>query len=288
MNGHHAALEEKHWEISLANGRSLTLGKRTLIMGILNVTPDSFSDGGRFFNIDDAVKHAVNMAADGADIIDIGGASSRPDSVMVDEEEELRRVIPVVKRLAQKNLILSVDTFRARVAEEALSCGAHLINDIGGLELDPELLKVLAKWQAPVVLMHNRLQLRTDESYDDLVADIISTLREAINRANNHGLGIEKLIVDPGLGFGKTLEQNRLLIKRLPDFKSLGRPLLIGASRKAFIGKTLDLPPEKRLEGSLAVLVMAIMNGAHIIRVHDVKESKRAAQMTDMVRAENG
>ncbi|PKM77613.1 MAG: dihydropteroate synthase [Firmicutes bacterium HGW-Firmicutes-15] len=257
-------------------------------MGILNVTPDSFSDGGRFFDPNYAVEHAMQMVEDGADIIDIGGASSRPNSIMVDENEELRRILPVVKRLAEKNVLLSVDTFRARVAEEALAQGAHLINDIGSFEMDPELLNVLCRWQAPVVLMHNRMQVKPGEVYGDLVGDIIRDLEQSIARAVAAGLREELIIIDPGLGFGKTPGENRLLLKRLQDFRSMGRPILIGASRKTFIGKTLNLEIDERLEGSLAAVAIAIMNGADIVRVHDVKESARVALMTDAVRLENG
>jgi dihydropteroate synthase len=264
------------------------MGKKTLIMGILNVTPDSFTDGGRFFDPDYAVEHALQMVEDGADIIDVGGASSRPDSIMVDENEELRRILPVVKRLAKKDITISVDTFRARVAEEALAQGAHLINDIGSFEMDSEMLNVLCRWQAPVVLMHNRLQIKPGEVYDDLVANIILDLQQSIARAVASGLGEERIIVDPGLGFGKTPAENRLLLKRLQEFKSMGRPILIGASRKSFIARTLNLEIDERLEGSLATVVIGIMNGADIVRVHDVKESKRVAAMTDGVRLENG
>jgi dihydropteroate synthase len=274
--------------VQLAHGRSLELGKKTLIMGILNVTPDSFSDGGRFFDPDNAVEHALQMVEDGADIIDVGGASSRPNSIMVDENEELRRILPVVRKLAGKNVLLSVDTFRARVAQEALAQGAHIINDIGGFEMDPQLLNVLSRWQAPVVIMHNRMQIKPDEVYDNLVANITLDLEQSIARAVAAGLRKEQIIIDPGLGFGKTPGENRLILKRLRDFRSLGRPILIGASRKNFIGKTLNLEIDERLEGSLATVAIAIMNGANIVRVHDVKESVRVALMTDAVRLENG
>jgi len=254
----------------------------------LNVTPDSFSDGGRFFDADRAVAHAMAMIEAGAEIIDVGGASSRPDSMMVDEVEELRRILPVIQRLSAHNLIISVDTFRGSVAEAALEQGAHIINDIGGFEMDPELLEVIIKWQAAVILMHNRLQIRTDESYQDLVADIILDLRQSMARAVNAGLTKEQIIIDTGIGFGKSPSENLQLINNLQDFRSLGRPILLGASRKRFIGRTLDLESGERLEGSLAVAVMGIMNGANIIRVHDVRETKRAAVMTDAVRLSNG
>lgn len=282
------ALEKPAGSLLLAQDERLEMGQRTLIMGILNVTPDSFSDGGHYLDPQQALSHALEMSAAGADIIDLGGASSRPDSQMVSETEELARVIPLVKRLAREKLIISVDTFRAEVARQALENGAHLINDIGSLQLDPELIAVLVKWQAPVVLMHNRLQIRRHEPYQDLIADILSELAQSVKMAIEAGLSEEKIIIDPGLGFGKTTAQNRLIIKRLRDFKSLGRPLLIGASRKTFIGSTMDLEVDERLEGSLATVAVSIMNGADIVRVHDVKASKRLALMTDAIRSENG
>jgi dihydropteroate synthase len=282
------ALEKPDGSLLLAQGERLELSQHTLIMGILNVTPDSFSDGGHYLDPQQALSHALEMSAAGADIIDLGGASSRPDSQMVSETEELARVIPLVKSLAREKLIISVDTFRAEVARQALENGAHLINDIGSLQLDPELLEVLVKWQAPVVLMHNRLQIRRHEPYQDLIADILSELAQSVEMAAVAGLNEGKIIIDPGLGFGKTPAQNRLIIKRLRDFKGLGRPLLIGASRKTFIGSTLDLEVDERLEGSLATVAVSIMNGADMVRVHDVKATHRLAQMTDAIRSENG
>ena len=207
---------------------------------------------------------------------------------MASEEEELARVIPLVKKLADAGMIVSVDTFRAEVARQSLDNGAHLINDIGSLQMDPGLLDVLVKWQAPVVLMHNRLQLRRHEPYVDLIDDIAEELAQLAMQAEEAGLEPGKIIFDPGLGFGKSPAQNRMIVKRLQDFKSLGRPLLIGASRKSFIGETLGLAVEERLEGSLAVMAAAIMNGADIVRVHDVRESCRMARMLDAIRSENG
>lgn len=282
------SLEEPAGRLTLAQGQTLELGNRTLIMGILNVTPDSFSDAGKFFDPEKAFAHACAMQAEGADIIDVGGASSRPDATIASEEEELARVIPLVKKLAGAGMIVSVDTFRAEVARQALEHGAHLINDIGSLQMDPELLDVLVKWQAPVVLMHNRLQLRRHEPYDNLIDDIAEELAHSARKAEQAGLEPGKIILDPGLGFGKTPAQNRLIIKHLQDFKSLGRPVLIGGSRKSFIGATLELEVNERLEGSLAVMAAAIMNGADIVRVHDVRESCRLARMMDAIRSENG
>ncbi|MEQ8202054.1 MAG: dihydropteroate synthase, partial [Syntrophomonadaceae bacterium] len=281
-------LEKQKWTMPLPHGRFLELGPQTSIMGIVNVTPDSFSDGGRFFIADLAVEHALEMAADGADIIDIGGASSRPGSRMVDEDEELARILPVVERLAGENLILSIDTCRARVAEAALRAGAHIINDIGALELDKGLAEVICRRKAGLVLMHNRLQIRTDQGYINLVDDIILELQQALHRAQSGGIGLEQVIMDPGIGFGKTTPQNLTLLKRLQDFRSLGQPILVGASRKRFIGETLDLEVERRMEGSLAAAVMAVMNGANIVRVHDVRETKMALRMADEMRRADG
>lgn len=282
------ALEPDQRTMQLANNKKLEFGKRTLIMGILNVTPDSFSDGGLFEDPVKAVDHALQMIEDGADIIDIGGASSRPQSAMASEDEEIKRITPVVERLAKEAVPLSIDTFRGRVAQASLEAGANIINDIGRLQLDARLLPVLVNHQAPVILMHNRMQMRSGEPYQDLIGDIIAELSESIRQAVEAGLGQDKIIVDPGVGFGKEVYQNRLIIKHMEDFRSLGFPVLLGASRKSFIGKTLNLEVDDRLEGSLAVLAMGIMGGADIIRVHDVKQSRRIADMIDAVRNENG
>ncbi|QGU00513.1 Dihydropteroate synthase [Candidatus Syntrophocurvum alkaliphilum] len=281
-------IDQRASAIELANGSILELGNRTLIMGILNVTPDSFSDGGNYLNPETAVKRALKMVEQGADIIDIGGASSRPNSTIVDEQEELNRVIPVVERLAKEDIIISVDTFRAKVAEKVLDLGAHIINDIGRLKLDSNLIDILVEKNAPVILMHNRLQMGQGEKYNDLISDILIELDESIEIAKQSGLKANKIILDPGIGFGKTVSQNRLIIKKIKELKSLGKPVLIGASRKSFVGKTLDLEVDERLEGSLAIAALAVANGADILRVHDVLETKRIVSMTDAVINENG
>ena len=275
-------------KLVLKGGQSLDFNDRTLIMGILNITPDSFSDGGKFMLKEKAVAHALKMNEEGADIIDIGGASSRPGSELIPADEEIKRVLPVVEELLKQNLIISVDTFRAEVAKACLEAGAHIINDIGRLQLDPELLPVIAANQVPVILMHNRLQFDQDKPYEDLISDILNELKDSISQAVSAGLDERQIIIDPGIGFGKTPGQSRLLIKHLEAFKSLGKAILIGASRKSFIGQTLGLEVEERLEGSLGIAAMSIMNGANIIRVHDVRESKRVALICDAVLKENG
>jgi len=274
--------------ISLPGNRSLDLGGRPLVMGILNVTPDSFSDGGKFSDTELAVEHALEMAEEGADIIDIGGASSRPGTHIVDETEELKRVMPVVEKLAGHNLTLSIDTFRGSVAEACLAAGVHIVNDIGRLQLDPGLLPVVVRHRAMIIMMHNRLQMPSEEPYKDLIADIIDELHQSAAQAEAAGVARDRIVIDPGIGFGKTPAQSRYIIRHLHEFNSLGYPVLLGASRKSFIGKTLGLEVDDRLEASLAVTAMAVMNGAQILRVHDVKESRRVIDMTWAIMQEKG
>lgn len=276
-------LEPGSFTMQLPRGRTLEFGGKTLIMGILNVTPDSFSEGGQYYNEEKAFQRALEMAEEGADIIDIGGASSRPQSQMASEEEEMARVIPLVKRLAREDIILSVDTFRTAVARESLAAGAHIINDIGRLKMDVGLAPVLLQYQSPVILMHNRMQYNQGLPYQDLVTDIITELQESVAAGRQGGLNNQQMIIDPGLGFGKDMQQNLTLLKRLQDFKSLGLPILVGASRKSFIGKVLEAEVTDRMEGTMAATAISIMNGADIIRVHDVKENVRVARMTDAV-----
>ena len=276
-------LEPNPFTMELAGGKTLELGVRTLIMGILNITPDSFSDPGHYFKKEAALARAMEMVEQGADIIDVGGASSRPDSSMAEAEEELNRVLPLIKSLVREEVIISVDTFRGVVARECLAAGAHIINDIGGLQMDQELLPILADFKAPVILMHNRLQYNRGLPYQDLLSDIIGELGASIKQAVNGGLKPEQIIIDPGIGFGKDRQQNLTLLKRLRDFKTLGKPILIGASRKDFIGRVLNAEITGRLEGTMAVTAVGIMNGADIIRVHDVKENVKVAQMTDAI-----
>lgn len=276
-------LEPNPFTMELAGGKTLELGVRTLIMGILNITPDSFSDPGHYFKKEAALARAMEMVEQGADIIDVGGASARPDSSMAEAEEELNRVLPLIKSLVREEVIISVDTFRGVVARECLAAGAHIINDIGGLQMDQELLPILADFKAPVILMHNRMQYNRGLPYQDLLSDIIGELGASIKQAVNGGLKPEQIIIDPGIGFGKDRQQNLTLLKRLGDFKTLGKPILIGASRKTFIGRVLNAEIAGRLEGTMAVTAAGIMNGADIIRVHDVKENVKVAQMTDAI-----
>jgi dihydropteroate synthase len=259
--------------------------KKTIIMGILNVTPDSFSDGGLFIDIDKAVKHAKQMVSDGADIIDIGGESSRPGSNPISEEEELRRVKPIIERLTKDiNVPISIDTYKPKVAEECIKSGASIINDISGLR-NQKMVEIAIKYKVPVIVMHllgNPKTMQENISYKDVVDDIICFLKKRVEKAKEAGL--KDIIIDPGIGFGKTTEHNLQIINKLREFKSLGCPILIGPSRKSFIGNITGLPVNERLEGTLASISIAIMNGANIIRVHDVKECKRAVQISDAIR----
>ena len=280
-------------------GRLFEWGKRTYIMGILNVTPDSFSGDGLMAAGDfvgAALAQAERFVEEGADILDVGGESTRPGSAPIPAEEELRRVMPVVERLAREfDVPISIDTYKAEVARRALDAGAHMVNDVWGLRMDPELAGLVAERGVPVVVMHNRSRPKdavqeerlggryVGVEYEDLMADIIRELRGSVQIALDAGVAWERIIVDPGLGFGKTVEQNLEIMDRLGELKVLGRPILVGPSRKSFIGYTLDLPPEERLEGTAATVALCIARGADIVRVHDVKEMVRVARMTDAI-----
>jgi dihydropteroate synthase len=261
---------------------SLPLGERTLIMGILNVTPDSFSDGGHFNQISEAVDQAFRMAEEGADIIDIGGESTRPGHEQISAEEELKRVMPVIKALKNDRsfkLPLSIDTYKAEVAEEALASGVEMLNDIWGLKEDSRIGDVAARYEVPICLMHNR----HSTAYEDLIPDILSELEESITRANLAGIRDNRIIIDPGIGFGKTLEQNLEVMRHLSVFQNLKYPLLLGTSRKSIVGKTLDLPVTERVEGTAATVAYGISAGADIVRVHDVLQMRRVAIVTDAI-----
>ncbi|BDG45511.1 MULTISPECIES: dihydropteroate synthase [Parageobacillus] len=256
----------------------LDLRKKTMVMGIVNVTPDSFSDGGRFYDLDRAVEHAKQLVADGADIIDIGGESTRPGAEKVSLEEELRRVIPVVKAVAQEvDVPISVDTYKAEVAKQAIEAGAHIINDVWGAKADEKMAEVAAFYDVPIILMHNRHDLQ----YRDLISDMISDLMESVAIVKRAGVKDENIILDPGIGFAKTFEHNLEIMRRLDEFAKLGYPLLLGTSRKRFIGHVLDLPVDERVEGTGATVCFGITKGAHIVRVHDVLPIARMVKMMD-------
>jgi len=257
-------------------------------MGVLNVTPDSFSDGGMYLDPGRAIEHAHRMVEEGADLIDVGGESTRPGSEPVSLDEELRRIRPLLRPLVdQLPVPLSVDTYKADVAAVALAEGVDLINDISGLGMDPRMAPVVAEAGAGLVLTHIRGTPRTmqaDPQYDDLLGEVREYLRERILLAEAHGVHPEAIAVDPGIGFGKRLEHNLLLLKSLSELQVLKKPLLVGPSRKSFIGKILDLPVEERLEGTAAAVAIAIWQGAHIVRVHDIGAMVRVARVTDAIR----
>ena len=276
--------------ISLAEGRQLPLS-RPLVMGVLNVTPDSFSDGGRYESIDKAVIHARGMIREGADIIDIGGESSRPGATPVDAEEEQRRVIPVISRLAQEtDVCLSIDTYRATTAAAALEAGASMVNDISALRLDDTMAGVITIAKVPVVLMHmlgTPLNMQTNPHYADCVEEIGAFFEERLAYCGRQGIDRSKIILDPGIGFGKRLSDNLEILTHLERFRRLGLPLMIGASRKSFIemlSSSSDIP-ERRLGGSIAAAVAAVINGADIVRVHDVAPTVEALKVTQAIRA---
>jgi dihydropteroate synthase len=257
-------------------------------MGVLNVTPDSFSDGGVFFDKNEAISHGLEMVEEGADIIDIGGESTRPGSKPVTLEEELRRVIPVIESLEKEVAVpISIDTYKAAVAQRAIEAGAQIINDISGLRFDPSLAQVAAREDIPLVLMHIRgtpETMQKDVHYSSLFPEIIQYLKDSILMAESAGLDPGQIIIDPGIGFGKTVEDNLLILKHLYEFRILGKPILLGTSRKSFIGKILNAEVENRLEGTLSSIAIGVLNGAHIIRSHDVVHAKRAIAVADAVR----
>ena len=261
----------------------------TKIMGILNVTQDSFSDGGLYFDKSAAINRVIQMVEEGADIIDIGGESTRPGSEPVPEEEEIRRTIPVIEALVKEIFVpISIDTYKSRVAHRALEAGASMVNDISGLRFDPDMPDVIAYHSVPVVIMHIKgtpKDMQQNPVYEALIPEIMEYLREGIRIATKAGIAEDKIIIDPGIGFGKTFEHNLDIIRNLSAFTSLGKPILVGPSRKAFIGKVLgDIPPTDRLEGTAAAVAIAIFNGANIVRVHDVKEMVRVAKVADAIK----
>jgi dihydropteroate synthase len=279
--------------------RSFTWGKRTYVMGVLNITEDSFSGDGLLANrdpLETALQQARRFVAAGVDILDVGGESTRPGAQPVPAEEEMERVLPLVRALAQElDSVISIDTYKATVAEAALGAGAKIVNDVWGLKVDPDLAGVAARYQAPVILMHNRSSWANAEikerlggryigmAYENLLEDIRRELLESVALARQAGVPDERIILDPGIGFGKTVEQNLELIDRLEEIRDLGYPVLLGPSRKSFIGYTLDLPPDQRLEGTAAAVAVGIARGADIVRVHDLEFMMRVARMTDAI-----
>lgn len=262
-------------------GKRLVLGDKTLVMGILNVTPDSFSDGGKYSIVENAVIHAKQMVEAGADIIDIGGESTKPGYTEVSVEEEISRVIPVIEAVSKAvDVPISVDSYKAEVARRSILAGASIINDIWGFQRDPEIAKVAAEFDIPVILMHNQ----NGHEYDcDIVESMKAFFSKSIEICKNAGVKKSNIILDPGIGFGKTPEQNIALMSRLGEIKDMGYPVLLGTSRKSFIGKIVDLPTDERVEGTLATSVIGIYQGVDIIRVHDIKENVRAARVADAI-----
>jgi dihydropteroate synthase len=272
--------------IVLRNG-SLDFSKRAYVMGVLNVTPDSFSDGQRFFEPEAAVEHAFRMEEEGADLIDIGAESTRPGAEPVPLKEELRRILPVLEGLSGSLKVpISIDTYKSEVAEKAIQCGAEIVNDISGLNFDPDLKNLIARYDVAVIIMHmkgNPRNMQQNPQYRDLLGEIRSYFEKGISAAAQAGVSSEKIIVDPGIGFGKTLPHNLEILRGLETFKVLGKPIMVGTSRKSFLGKILNLPVDDRLEGSIAAAAYAVMRGANIVRVHDVAATVRALRTIEAI-----
>ncbi len=280
--------EKNRFNFLKLKNKTIDLNHKTLVMGILNVTPDSFYDGGFYKTADDYLFRIEEMISEGADIIDIGAESTRPGSHHIMEQEELDRILPVLENIHTRfETILSVDTTKSVVAREALNLGVSIINDISGLSFDEKLAEEVASHKAGIVLMHTigrPFEMQNNISYTSLIKNIVSSLNFSIQKALSFGIGFDSIVVDPGIGFGKTAEHNLEIIKNLSDFSVLRRPVMIGTSRKSFIGSLLgDLPVEKRLEGTAATVAVSIMNGASIVRVHDVRQMKLVTMMTDAI-----
>lgn len=276
----------KRFELRCRGG-DLQLGERTLVMGVLNVTPDSFSDGGRFFEPAKAIEHGLLMAKQGADIIDVGGESSRPGADAISLDEELRRVMPVIAGLASRlEIPVAVDTYKAQVAERAIEAGAQIINDISGLSFDPQMPAVAVRFDTPLIIMHIKGNPRTMQQaphYTDVMGEIIASMRAGLERAEQQGVDPHQVIVDPGIGFGKRVQDNLSILNRLDELAVLERPILIGTSRKSFIGVVLDREVDERMIGTLATVAVSILRGAHIVRVHDVPAIRETAAMVDAI-----
>lgn len=260
--------------------REFDTAHKTYVMGILNVTPDSFSDGGRFNRMDAALRHTEEMLRDGADIVDIGGESTRPGHTMITEEEEIARVVPVIEAVKRRfDVPISVDTYKSKVAEAALKAGADLVNDIWGFQYDPRVAQLTAQYGAACCLMHNR----REPVYQNFLEELVQDMAVCVQTAREAGVPDDKIILDPGVGFGKTYERNLEAIHHVDVLHALGFPILLGTSRKSVIGLTLDLPSDQRVEGTVATTVIGVMKGCAFVRVHDVKENKRAIQMTEAI-----
>jgi len=264
--------------------------KKPLIAGILNITPDSFYDGGKFIDFEKAIERGKEIIREGADIIDVGGESSRPGSEPVSEKEEMERVIPVIEELVKENVIVSCDTYKSRVAEKAIESGAKIINDISAFRMDEKLIDIIKGSNCGYVLMHMKgtpKNMQKNPFYDDTIGEITSFFREKLELIEKTGIDLERVVIDPGIGFGKRLVDNLIILKKLDEFKKLGRPIFIGTSRKSFIGGVLNVEVDQRLEGSLATVVYAYIKGAKIFRVHDVKETKKVIDMVWAIENEN-
>lgn len=263
----------------------LNVKEKTLIMGILNITPDSFSDGGKYNEKKEAVLRARKMVREGADILDIGGESTRPGSLKVPIEEELKRVIPIISAISDEiDIPISVDTYKADVAKQAIEAGAHIINDVWGAKADPKMAEVASFFKVPIVLMHNR----ENKNYQNLMQDMINDLRDSINIVKKAGVKDDRIILDPGIGFAKEYEHNLEVMRNLDQIVALGYPVLLGTSRKTFVGQALDLPVEERMEGTGATVCLGIQRGCQMVRVHDVKEMSRMARMMDAMLGKRG
>ncbi|HKA18703.1 MAG TPA: dihydropteroate synthase [Blastocatellia bacterium] len=276
----------KKFVINLRDGRSIVLGDRTVVVGVLNVTPDSFSDGGLHFDVVQAVDRALELEAEGADVVEIGGESTRPGSVRVSVEQELSRVLPVLRKLKGLRVPIAIDTYKSQVAAEAIALGASIVNDISALRFDPSLASVVARERAALVLMHMRGEPATMQRMDpspEIFSEITSDLNKAISLAESQGVRRDMLVVDPGIGFGKTLEQNLAILNHLERFEKLNLPLMIGTSRKSFIGRITGRTETERAFGSAASIAIAILRGAHLLRVHDVKEMVDVIRVADAI-----
>lgn len=279
-------LKRQRFSLQLPD-RTMRLGERTLLMGVLNVTPDSFSDGGKYLDVDRAVERAIEIEHEGADILDIGAESTRPGSKRVSYEEEVHRLVPVLERLRGRvSIPISVDTYKSEVAMRALKLGASIINDVSGGRWDPRMLEVAARFPAPLVLMHMRGDPASWKRLSPrraVVQSVLRELRELIERARESGISCGRILVDPGIGFGKNAEENVKIMGRLEEFGSLGYPVCIGTSRKSFLGKVLQQPVADRLMGTAATVAIAVLKGAHVVRVHDVAESAAVARVADAI-----